>query len=132
MVIPYAFELVSVLEAVQDEKCPRSTACRQCSSLSLVFRVRVVRPFELADRDYGAFHAIEVMKQVIERMNMDEVTIAYERLVHHPCQPRPAPMTRSTNELIRVSTFMSKSCHDPEIPNGSSRKSGEFQTRDIR
>ena len=80
MVIPNdAFEPVSVLEAVQDEKC---TSLYGVPTMFIAeLGVPEFESYDLSSLRTGIMAGspcpVEVMKQVIERMNMDEVTIAY-------------------------------------------------------
>ncbi|MGA1219786.1 MAG: AMP-binding protein, partial [Ilumatobacteraceae bacterium] len=80
MVIPNdAFEPVSVLSAVQEEKC---TSLYGVPTMFIAeLGVPEFESYDLSSLRTGIMAGspcpVEVMKQVIERMNMDDVTIAY-------------------------------------------------------
>lgn len=136
MVVPNdAFDPVSVLETVQEEKC------------TSLYGVPTMFIAELGEPDFddydlstlrtgimaGSPCPVEVMKQVIDRMNMDEVTIAYGMT-----ETSPVSTQTSANDsvAVRVSSVGRVHPHveirvaDPETGEPMSRGvEGEFQTR---
>jgi fatty-acyl-CoA synthase len=136
MVVPSdAFEPVSVLQTVHDERC------------TSLYGVPTMFIAELAvDRfdDYdltslrtgimaGSPCPIEVMKQVIERMHISGITIAYGMTETSPVSTQTAlddPIDRRVGTVGRVHPHVEIRIADPAtnqtLPRG---ESGEFQTR---
>ena len=136
MVIPNdAFEPVSVLEAVQDEKCT------SLYGVPTMFIAELGVPeFELYDLSSlrtgimaGSPCPVEVMKQVIERMNMDEVTIAYGMTETSPVSTQTGAddsIDQRVGSVGRVHPHVEIRVADPETGETVARgESGEFQTR---
>jgi fatty-acyl-CoA synthase len=136
MVIPNdAFEPVSVLEAVQDEKC---TSLYGVPTMFIAeLGVPEFESYDLSSLRTGIMAGspcpVEVMKQVIERMNMDEVTIAYGMTETSPVSTQTDAndsIDQRVGSVGRVHPHVEIRVADPEtgetVPRG---KSGEFQTR---
>ena len=136
MVIPNdAFEPVSVLQAVQEERC------------TSLYGVPTMFIAELAVPDFDSYDLsslrtgimagspcpVEVMKQVIERMNMDDVTIAYGMTETSPVSTQTSAddsIDKRVGSVGRVHPHVEIRIADPEtgatVPRGTA---GEFQTR---
>ncbi len=136
MVIPNdAFEPVSVLQAVAEERC------------TSLYGVPTMFIAELAVPDFDSYDLsslrtgimagspcpVEVMKQVIERMNMDDVTIAYGMTETSPVSTQTSAddsIDKRVGSVGRVHPHVEIRIADPEtgatVPRGTA---GEFQTR---
>ncbi len=136
MVIPCpTFDPVAVLQTVEDE------GCTSLYGVPTMF-IAELGQTDLDDRALGTLRTgimagspcpIEVMKQVIERMNMSEVTIAYGMTETSPVSTQ----TRTTDSVeLRVSTVGQVLPHveakivDPETGETVERGTdGEYCTR---
>jgi fatty-acyl-CoA synthase len=136
MVVPNdAFDPVSVLQAVQDEHC------------TVLYGVPTMFIAELAVEGFDGYDLtslrtgimagspcpVEVMKQVIERMHMHEVTIAYGMTETSPVSTQTGAeesLERRVSTVGRVHPHVEIRVADPEtsdtLPRGMP---GEFQTR---
>ena len=136
MVIPNdAFEPVSVLQTVAEERC------------TSLYGVPTMFIAELAVEDFDRYDLsslrtgimagspcpVEVMKQVIDRMNMDEVTIAYGMTETSPVSTQTSAddsLDKRVGSVGRVHPHVEIRVADPEtgetVPRGTP---GEFQTR---
>ena len=136
MVIPNdAFEPVSVLEAVQDEKC---TSLYGVPTMFIAeLGVTEFESYDLSSLRTGIMAGspcpVEVMKQVIERMNMDEVTIAYGMTETSPVSTQTDAddsIDQRVGSVGRVHPHVEIRVADPETGETVARgESGEFQTR---
>jgi len=136
MVIPNdAFEPVSVLEAVQDEKC---TSLYGVPTMFIAeLGVPEFESYDLSSSRTGIMAGspcpVEVMKQVIERMNMDEVTIAYGMTETSPVSTQTGAddsIDQRVGSVGRVHPHVEIRVADPETGETVARgESGEFQTR---
>ncbi len=136
MVIPNdAFEPVSVLEAVQEE---------QCTSL---YGVPTMFIGELGLPDFESYDLsslrtgimagspcpVEIMKQVVDRMNMEQVTICYGMTETSPVSTQTGaddPIEKRVSSVGRVHPHVEIRVADPETGQTVERGiSGEFQTR---
>ncbi|MGB1385289.1 MAG: AMP-binding protein [Ilumatobacteraceae bacterium] len=136
MVIPNdAFEPVSVLEAVQDEKC---TSLYGVPTMFIAeLGVPEFESYDLSSLRTGIMAGspcpVEVMKQVIERMNMDEVTIAYGMTETSPVSTQTGAddsIDQRVGSVGRVHPHVEIRVADPETGETVARgESGEFQTR---
>ena len=136
MVIPNdAFEPVSVLEAVQDEKC---TSLYGVPTMFIAeLGVPEFESYDLSSLRTGIMAGspcpVEVMKQVIERMNMDEVTIAYGMTETSPVSTQTGAddsIDQRVGSVGRVHPHVEIRVADPETGETVTRgESGEFQTR---
>ena len=136
MVIPNdAFEPVSVLEAVQNEKC---TSLYGVPTMFLAeLGVPEFESYDLSSLRTGIMAGspcpVEVMKQVIERMNMDEVTIAYGMTETSPVSTQTGAddsIDQRVGSVGRVHPHVEIRVADPETGETVARgESGEFQTR---
>lgn len=136
MVIPNdAFEPVSVLEAVQDEKC---TSLYGVPTMFIAeLGVPEFESYDLSSLRTGIMAGspcpVEVMKQVIERMNMDEVTIAYGMTETSPVSTQTGAddsIDQRVGSVGRVHPHVEIRVADPESGETVTRgESGEFQTR---
>lgn len=136
MVIPNdAFEPVSVLAAVQEEKC---TSLYGVPTMFIAeLGVPEFESYDLSSLRTGIMAGspcpVEVMKQVIERMNMDDVTIAYGMTETSPVSTQTGAydsIDKRVGSVGRVHPHVEIRVADPEtgetVPRG---ESGEFQTR---
>ena len=136
MVIPNdAFEPVSVLSAVQEEKC---TSLYGVPTMFIAeLGVPEFESYDLSSLRTGIMAGspcpVEVMKQVIERMNMDDVTIAYGMTETSPVSTQTGSddsIDKRVGSVGRVHPHVEIRVADPEtgktVPRG---ESGEFQTR---
>ena len=136
MVLPSdGFEPVATLEAVSEESC------------TSLYGVPTMFIAQLAEADFESFDLgslrtgimagspcpIEVMKQCIERMNMDEVTICYGMTETSPVSTQSAtddPIDKRVGTVGRVHPHVEIKIIDPGtgeiVPQG---ESGEFCTR---
>ncbi|MED5298526.1 MAG: AMP-binding protein [Actinomycetota bacterium] len=136
MVIPNdAFEPVSVLEAVQNEKC---TSLYGVPTMFIAeLGVPEFESYDLSSLRTGIMAGspcpVEVMKQVIERMNMDEVTIAYGMTETSPVSTQTGAddsIDQRVGSVGRVHPHVEIRVADPETGETVARgESGEFQTR---
>ncbi len=136
MVIPNdAFEPVSVLEAVQDEKC---TSLYGVPTMFIAeLGVPEFESYDLSSLRTGIMAGspcpVEVMKQVIERMNMDEVTIAYGMTETSPVSTQTGAddsIDQRVGSVGRVHPHVEIRVADPETGETVARgESGEVQTR---
>ena len=136
MVIPNdAFEPVPVLEAVQDEKC---TSLYGVPTMFIAeLGVPEFESYDLSSLRTGIMAGspcpVEVMKQVIERMNMDEVTIAYGMTETSPVSTQTGAddsIDQRVGSVGRVHPHVEIRVADPETGETVARgESGEFQTR---
>ena len=136
MVIPNdAFEPVSVLEAVQEEKC---TSLYGVPTMFIAeLGVPEFESYDLSTLRTGIMAGspcpVEVMKQVIERMNMDEVTIAYGMTETSPVSTQTGAddsIDQRVGSVGRVHPHVEIRVADPETGETVARgESGEFQTR---
>ena len=136
MVIPNdAFEPVSVLEAVQDEKC---TSLYGVPTMFIAeLGVPEFESYDLSSLRTGIMAGspcpVEVMKQVIERMNMDEVTISYGMTETSPVSTQTGAddsIDQRVGSVGRVHPHVEIRVADPETGETVARgESGEFQTR---
>ena len=136
MVIPNdAFEPVSVLESVQDEKC---TSLYGVPTMFIAeLGVPEFESYDLSSLRTGIMAGspcpVEVMKQVIERMNMDEVTIAYGMTETSPVSTQTGAddsIDQRVGSVGRVHPHVEIRVADPETGETVARgESGEFQTR---
>jgi len=136
MVIPGdAFEPKSVLEAVQAERC------------TALYGVPTMFIAELAEPSFASFDLsslrtgimagspcpAEVMKQVIDEMNMSEVTIAYGMTETSPVSTQTGAddsIEKRIGSVGRVHPHVEIRIVDPESDQIATRGSeGEFQTR---
>jgi len=136
MVIPNdAFEPVSVLSAVQEEKC---TSLYGVPTMFIAeLGVPEFESYDLSSLRTGIMAGspcpVEVMKQVIERMNMDDVTIAYGMTETSPVSTQTGAddsIDKRVASVGRVHPHVEIRVADPEtgktVPRG---EPGEFQTR---
>jgi len=136
MVIPNdAFEPVSVLEAVQEEKC---TSLYGVPTMFIAeLGVPEFESYDLSSLRTGIMAGspcpVEVMKQVIERMNMDDVTIAYGMTETSPVSTQTGAddtIDKRVGSVGRVHPHVEIRVADPETGETVARgESGEFQTR---
>jgi fatty-acyl-CoA synthase len=136
MVIPApAFEPVPVLEAVQEERC------------TSLYGVPTMFIAELEHPDFGSYDLgtlrtgimagspcpVEVMRRVIERMNMREVTICYGMTETSPVSTQTAPdddLERRVSTVGRVHPHVEVKVVDPETGRVTPRgEPGELCTR---
>ena len=136
MVIPNdAFEPVSVLRAVSEERC------------TSLYGVPTMFIAELAVDDFDSYDLsslrtgimagspcpVEVMRQVIDRMNMSEVTIAYGMTETSPVSTQTGKddsIDKRVSTVGRVLPHVEIRVADPETGETVARGvSGEFQTR---
>ena len=130
-----AFEPLSVLQAVQDEKCTG------LHGVPTMFIAELDHPrfaeFDLSTLRTGIMAGspcpIEVMKRVQSEMNMDEVTIAYGMTETSPvsCQSSTdTPLDKRVSTVGQVQPHLEIKIIDPEtgatVPRGTT---GEFCTR---
>jgi fatty-acyl-CoA synthase len=131
-------------DAFDPEATLRATADERCTSLygvPTMFIAMLAHPeFESFDLEAlrtgimaGSPCPIEVMKQCIERMNMDEVTICYGMTETSPVSTQTAlddPIDKRVGTVGRVHPHVEIKIVDPEtgdtVPRGTS---GEFCTR---
>ncbi len=131
-------------DAFDPEATLRATADERCTSLygvPTMFIAMLAHPeFESFDLEAlrtgimaGSPCPIEVMKQCIERMNMDEVTIAYGMTETSPVSTQTAlddPIDKRVGTVGRVHPHVEIKVVDPEtgetVPRG---ETGEFCTR---
>jgi len=136
MVIPNdAFEPVSVLQTVQDERC---TALYGVPTMFIAeLATEGFEQYDLSTLRTGIMAGspcpTEVMKQVIDRMHMHEVTIAYGMTETSPVSTQTGaddPVERRVSTVGRVHPHVEIRVADPEsnqvVPRGVA---GEFQTR---
>ncbi|MEZ5343502.1 MAG: AMP-binding protein [Acidimicrobiales bacterium] len=130
-----AFDPVATLAAVAEEKC------------TSLYGVPTMFIAELADANFAQFDLsslrtgimagsscpIEVMKQCVERMHMDQVTIAYGMTETSPVSAQTAtndPLDKRVSTVGRVQPHVEIKIVDPAtgaiVPRG---ESGEFCTR---
>ena len=136
MVIPNdAFEPVSVLDAVQEEKC---TSLYGVPTMFIAeLGVPEFESYDLSSLRTGIMAGspcpVEVMKQVIERMNMDDVTIAYGMTETSPVSTQTGAddtIDQRVGSVGRVHPHVEIRVADPETGETVARgDSGEFQTR---
>lgn len=136
MVIPNdAFEPVSVLDAVQEEKC---TSLYGVPTMFIAeLGVPEFESYDLSSLRTGIMAGspcpVEVMKQVIERMNMDDVTIAYGMTETSPVSTQTGAddtIDQRVGSVGRVHPHVEIRVADPETGETVARgESGEFQTR---
>ena len=136
MVIPNdAFEPVSVLEAVQEEQC---TSLYGVPTMFIAeLGVPEFESYDLSSLRTGIMAGspcpVEVMKQVIERMNMDDVTIAYGMTETSPVSTQTGAddtIDKRVGSVGRVHPHVEIRVADPETGETVARgESGEFQTR---
>ena len=136
MVIPNdAFEPVSVLSAVQEEKC---TSLYGVPTMFIAeLGVPEFESYDLSSLRTGIMAGspcpVEVMKQVIERMNMDDVTIAYGMTETSPVSTQTGAddsIDKRVGSVGRVHPHVEIRVADPETGETVARgESGEFQTR---
>jgi fatty-acyl-CoA synthase len=136
MIVPEAaFEPVAVLEAVQEE------GCTSLYGVPTMFIAELSHPdfdrFDLTSLRTGIMAGspcpIEVMKQVIERMHMDEVTICYGMTETSPVSTQTAAgdsLSKRTQTVGRVHPHLEVKLIDPAtgatVPRG---EPGELLTR---
>jgi fatty-acyl-CoA synthase len=136
MVIPNdAFEPVSVLATVAEERCT------SLYGVPTMFIAELAVPdfdqYDLSSLRTGIMAGspcpVEVMKQVIDRMNMDEVTIAYGMTETSPVSTQTSAddsIDKRVGSVGRVHPHVEIRVADPEtgetVPRGVA---GEFQTR---
>ena len=136
MVIPNdAFEPVSVLSTVAEERC---TSLYGVPTMFIAeLGVPDFESYDLSSLRTGIMAGspcpVEVMKQVIERMNMDEVTIAYGMTETSPVSTQTGAddtIDKRVGSVGRVHPHVEIRVADPEtgetVPRGTA---GEFQTR---
>jgi fatty-acyl-CoA synthase len=129
-----AFDPEATLKAVADERC------------TSLYGVPTMFIAELASPDFDAYDLsslrtgimagspcpIEVMKQAIERMNMDEVTIAYGMTETSPVSTQTAtddPIDKRVGTVGRVAPHVQVKIVDPETGETVERGvTGEFTT----
>ncbi|HEX3318851.1 MAG TPA: AMP-binding protein [Solirubrobacteraceae bacterium] len=136
MVIPEgAFDPEATLRAVQDERC------------TSLFGVPTMFIAELQHPDFGSFELsslrtgimagapcpVEIMKQVIDRMHMEDVTICYGMTETSPVSTQTGaddPLERRVGSVGRVHPHIEVKVVDPAtgrvLPRG---EAGEFCTR---
>jgi fatty-acyl-CoA synthase len=136
--------IVVPAEAFDPEATLRATADERCTSLygvPTMFIAMLAHP-DVDRFDLGALRTgimagspcpIEVMKQCIERMNMDEVTICYGMTETSPVSTQTAlddPIDKRVGTVGRVHPHVEIKVVDPEtgavVPRGAT---GEFCTR---
>jgi fatty-acyl-CoA synthase len=135
MVPEAAFEPVAVLEAVQEE------GCTSLYGVPTMFIAELSHPdfdrFDLTSLRTGIMAGspcpIEVMKQVIERMHMDEVTICYGMTETSPVSTQTGAgdsLSKRTQTVGRVHPHLEVKLIDPAtgatVPRG---EPGELLTR---
>jgi fatty-acyl-CoA synthase len=136
MIVPEAaFEPVAVLEAVQEE------GCTSLYGVPTMFIAELSHPdfdrFDLTSLRTGIMAGspcpIEVMKQVIERMHMDEVTICYGMTETSPVSTQTGAgdsLSKRTQTVGRVHPHLEVKLIDPAtgatVPRG---EPGELLTR---
>lgn len=136
MVIPNdAFEPVSVLQTVAEERCT------SLYGVPTMFIAELAVPdfdqYDLSSLRTGIMAGspcpVEVMKQVIDRMNMEQVTIAYGMTETSPVSTQTSAddsIDKRVGSVGRVHPHVEIRVADPEtgdtVPRGVS---GEFQTR---
>ncbi|MCP3913085.1 MAG: AMP-binding protein [Actinomycetia bacterium] len=136
MVIPNdAFEPVSVLETVQEERC---TALYGVPTMFIAeLGVPGFDQYDLSTLRTGIMAGspcpIEVMKQVIDQMNMSEVTIAYGMTETSPVSTQTGAddtIEKRTGSVGRVHPHVEIRVADPDTNETVARGTdGEFQTR---
>ena len=136
MVVPAAgFDAAATLHAVSAERCT------SLYGVPTMFIAELGEP-ELAGYDLSSLRTgimagspcpIEVMRQVVERMNMAEVTIAYGMTETSPVSTQTSaddPLEKRVTTVGRVHPHVEIRIVDPAtgvvVPRGAS---GEFQTR---
>ncbi len=136
MVIPAAgFDPQATLHAVAAERCT------SLYGVPTMFIAELAEP-DLASYDLSTLRTgimagspcpIEVMRQVVDRMNMSEVTIAYGMTETSPVSTQTSaddPLEKRVSTVGRVHPHVEIRIVDPEtgevVPRGTS---GEFQTR---
>ena len=136
MVIPAAgFNAGSTLQAVAAERCT------SLYGVPTMFIAELGEP-DLADYDLSSLRTgimagspcpIEVMRQVVDQMNMSEVTIAYGMTETSPVSTQTSaddPLEKRVTTVGRVHPHVEIRIVDPAtsevVPRGTS---GEFQTR---
>ena len=136
MVIPNdAFDPVATLRTVADERCT------SLYGVPTMFIAMLALP-EFESFDLGALRTgimagspcpVEIMKQCIERMNMDEVTICYGMTETSPVSTQTAtddPIDKRVGTVGRVHPHVEIKVVDPETGEIVERgRSGEFCTR---
>ncbi|MCP5026026.1 MAG: AMP-binding protein [Actinomycetia bacterium] len=136
MVIPNdAFEPVSVLEAVQDEKC--TTLYGVPTMFIAELGVPDFDQYDLSSLRTGIMAGspcpVEVMKQVIDQMNMSEVTIAYGMTETSPVSTQTGAddtIEKRVGSVGRVHPHVEIRVADPDTSKTVPRNTaGEFQTR---
>jgi fatty-acyl-CoA synthase len=136
MIIPAeAFDADAVLEAVEAERAtalygvPTMFIAELASSSFEQFDLSSLRTGIMA----GSPCPVEVMKQVIERMHMHDVTIAYGMTETSPVSTQTSvddPLDRRVGSVGRVHPHVEIRIVDPESGEIVTRgASGEFQTR---
>ena len=136
MVIPNdAFDPVTVLQTVNDERC---TVLYGVPTMFIAeLAVDGFESYDLTSLRTGIMAGspcpVEVMKQVIERMHMHEVTIAYGMTETSPVSTQTGAedsLDRRVSTVGRVHPHVEIRVADPEtgatMPRG---EAGEFQTR---
>ena len=136
MVIPAAgFNAKATLQAVAQERCT------SLYGVPTMFIAELGEP-DLADYDLSSLRTgimagspcpIEVMRQVVDQMNMSEVTIAYGMTETSPVSTQTSaddPLEKRVTTVGRVHPHVEIRIVDPAtgevVPRGTS---GEFQTR---
>ncbi len=136
MVIPAAgFDAAATLQACADERCT------SLYGVPTMFIAELGEP-DLAGYDLSSLRTgimagspcpIEVMHQVVERMNMSEVTIAYGMTETSPVSTQTSaddPLEKRVTTVGRVHPHVEVKIVDPEsgevVPRGTG---GEFRTR---
>ena len=136
MVIPAAgFDAAATLRACATERCT------SLYGVPTMFIAELGEP-DLADYDLSSLRTgimagspcpIEVMRQVVERMNMSEVTIAYGMTETSPVSTQTSaddPLAKRVTTVGRVHPHVQIKIVDPAtgevVPRGSG---GEFRTR---
>ncbi len=129
------FEPIATLEAVAEERCT------SLYGVPTMFIAELAEPtfesFDLSSLRTGIMAGspcpIEVMKQCVERMNMDEVTIAYGMTETSPVSTQTAtddPIDKRVGTVGRVQPHVEVKIIDPDsgdvVPRG---ERGEFCTR---
>jgi len=136
MVVPApAFDAEATLRTVQDERCT------SLYGVPTMFIAELAHPdfhrFDLSSLRTGIMAGspcpIEVMKQCIERMNMDEVTICYGMTETSPVSTQSAtddPVDKRTGTVGRVHPHVEIKIVDPDTGDTVERgTTGEFCTR---
>ncbi len=136
IVVPAAaFEPIATLEAVADERCT------SLYGVPTMFIAQLAEPsfdsYDLSSLRTGIMAGspcpIEVMKQCIDRMHMDEVTIAYGMTETSPVSTQTAtddPIDKRVGTVGRVQPHVEIKVVDPTTGDTVPRNtSGEFCTR---